>query len=50
VSGYPALVVFAMICGGLYVATDSPITYYLTVVVCVTVLVWSVVGLFRRAS
>jgi hypothetical protein len=49
-SGYPALVVAAIISGGLYVATDSPIAYYLTVVVCVAVLVWSVVGLFRRVS
>jgi hypothetical protein len=49
-SGYPALVVAAMISGGLYVATDSPIAYDLTVMVCVIVLVWSVIGLFRRAS
>jgi hypothetical protein len=49
-SGYSALVVVAMISGGLYVATDSLIAYDLTVAACVIVLVWPVVGLFRRAS
>jgi threonine/homoserine/homoserine lactone efflux protein len=49
-SGYPALVVLAVIFGGLYVATDSPIAYDLTVLACVIVLAWSVIGLFRRTS
>jgi hypothetical protein len=49
-SSHPALVIVAMISGGLYVATDSPIAYYLTVMVCAAVLVWSVVARDRRAS